>query len=198
MILPTVFQHEFCRLVRFIDAWHFNKVRWPISIDVKVNGFFLPNAINWHSFLHIYRWYFQQLIVGLDYIHRMVSFPFPVRPLASCAEHNFSLQTSFLIILGFGRYVNIGDLHPERYSNFRPLGFYICDVKGIVHRDVKLENMLIDKSPKPILKLCDFGFSKHIHFQSKPGSRVGTAAYLAPEIIMSSVGNTYDGQVPVK
>ena len=68
-------------------------------------------------------------------------------------------------------------------------------MKDIVHRDIKLENMLIDKSPKPILKLCDFGFSKHKRFQSRPASKVGTPAYLAPEVIMNSTGDTYDGQV---
>ena len=48
------------------------------------------------------RWFFQQLIVGLDYCHRM----------------------------------------------------------GVVNRDIKLENTLLDGSPAPRLKICDFGYSK--------------------------------------
>ena len=32
--------------------------------------------------------------------------------------------------------------------------------QGIVNRDIKLENTLLDKSPMPLLKLCDFGYSK--------------------------------------
>lgn len=83
------------------------------------------------------RWFFQQLIVGVDYLHRM----------------------------------------------------------GVASRDIKLENTLLDGSPRPLLKICDFGYSKHEKFQSAPGSRVGTPAYLAPEVIMTTKGQTYDGKV---
>ncbi|GAX81597.1 hypothetical protein CEUSTIGMA_g9025.t1 [Chlamydomonas eustigma] len=82
------------------------------------------------------RWFFQQLIVGLDYCHRM----------------------------------------------------------GVVNRDIKLENTLLDTSPRPLVKLCDFGYSKHEKYQSAPGSRVGTPAYLAPEVILTTKGKTYDGK----
>jgi serine/threonine-protein kinase SRK2 len=83
------------------------------------------------------RWFFQQLIVGVDYVHRM----------------------------------------------------------GVANRDIKLENTLLDGSPRPLLKICDFGYSKHEKFQSAPGSRVGTPAYLAPEVIMTTKGQTYDGKI---
>ena len=33
-------------------------------------------------------------------------------------------------------------------------------VKQICHRDLKLENTLLDGSPAPRLKICDFGYSK--------------------------------------
>jgi len=52
------------------------------------------------------RWFFQQLIVGLDYCHRM----------------------------------------------------------SVVNRDIKLENTLLDSSPRPLVKICDFGYSK-VHEQ---------------------------------
>lgn len=83
------------------------------------------------------RWFFQQLIVATDYIHRM----------------------------------------------------------GVANRDIKLENTLLDGSPRPLIKICDFGYSKHEKYQSAPGSRVGTPAYLAPEVIMTTKGKTYDGKV---
>lgn len=66
---------------------------------------------------------------------------------------------------------------------------------GVASRDIKLENTLLDGSPRPLLKICDFGYSKHEKFQSAPGSRVGTPAYLAPEVIMTTKGQTYDGKV---
>lgn len=66
--------------------------------------------------------------------------------------------------------------------------------KGVVNRDIKLENTLLDSSPKPLIKLCDFGYSKDERFQSAPGSRVGTPAYLAPEVILTTKGQTYNGK----
>jgi len=35
---------------------------------------------------------------------------------------------------------------------------------------------------------------QHEFFQSAPGSRVGTPAYLAPEIILTTKGRTYDAK----
>ena len=67
--------------------------------------------------------------------------------------------------------------------------------QGVVNRDIKLENTLLDSSPRPLVKICDFGYSKHEKFQSAPGSRVGTPAYLAPEVINTTHGGKYDGKV---
>ena len=59
--------------------------------------------------------------------------------------------------------------------------------KGVVHRDLKLENILVDD--KLNLKVADFGFAtfKKIH-QLK--SYKGTKTYMAPEI---KEQKTYDG-----
>jgi hypothetical protein len=65
------------------------------------------------------RWFFQQLVIALDYCHRM----------------------------------------------------------GVVSRDIKLENTLLDDSRRPLLKICDFGYSKHMEKDSVPKSRVGTPGY---------------------
>jgi len=83
------------------------------------------------------RWFFQQLIVAIDYCHRM----------------------------------------------------------GVANRDIKLENTLLDGSVRPLLKICDFGYSKNEKYQSAPGSRVGTPAYLAPEVILTTSGKKYDGKI---
>lgn len=37
--------------------------------------------------------------------------------------------------------------------------------------------------------------SQHENFQSAPGSRVGTPAYLAPEVILTTKGKTYNAKV---
>ena len=35
-------------------------------------------------------------------------------------------------------------------------------LQGVANRDIKLENTLLDGSPRPLLKICDFGYSKVI------------------------------------
>lgn len=78
------------------------------------------------------RWFFQQLIIGLDYCHKM----------------------------------------------------------GVVNRDIKLENTLLDGGRRALLKICDFGYSKNDK-DSLPKSKVGTPGYTAPEILTNS--RHYDG-----
>jgi serine/threonine-protein kinase SRK2 len=70
-----------------------------------------------------------------------------------------------------------------------------CHAMGVASRDVKLENTLLDgDADRPLIKLCDFGYSKHDRFQSAPDSRVGTPAYLAPEIVLSTGDRPYDAK----
>ncbi|CAK9170845.1 unnamed protein product [Ilex paraguariensis] len=44
-------------------------------------------------------------------------------------------------------------------------GVSYCHSIGICHRDLKLENTLLDGSSAPRLKICDFGYSKAITFE---------------------------------
>jgi serine/threonine protein kinase len=57
-------------------------------------------------------------------------------------------------------------------------------LQGVCHRDLKLENTLLDGSPAPRVKICDFGYSKSV-LDSQPKSTVGTPAYIAPEVCCS-------------
>lgn len=64
---------------------------------------------------------------------------------------------------------------------------------GIAHRDIKLGNLLLDdRFAVPILKICDFGYSKALAPHSAPKTRVGTAAYCAPEVAASAGDRPYD------
>ncbi|MCX5264993.1 serine/threonine-protein kinase [Streptomyces sp. NBC_00199] len=64
---------------------------------------------------------------------------------------------------------------------------------GVVHRDVKPSNILLDTSGRPYL--TDFGISRLVDATTRTvaGTLVGTAAYLAPEQVLGqSVGRPAD------
>nr|AAW49219.1 protein kinase 1 [Aegilops tauschii] len=71
-------------------------------------------------------------------------------------------------------------------------GVSYCHSMQICHRDLKLENTLLDGSEAPRLKICDFGYSKSSVLHSQPKSTVGTPAYIAPEVLSR---REYDGKV---
>jgi len=89
---------------------------------------------------------------------------------------------------------------------------HFCHKKGVSHRDLKPDNILINKKKK--VKLIDFGFGiKQISKRTKHFSFVGTLTYMAPEVIkkeeclpqptdMWSLGiilvKLYTGKVPYK
>jgi serine/threonine-protein kinase SRK2 len=76
-------------------------------------------------------------------------------------------------------------------------GVFYCHKMEVAHRDLKLENALLDveisnsENRAPRLKICDFGYSKSTLLHSQPKSTVGTPAYIAPEVLKR---RHYDGQ----
>ncbi|KAE8709781.1 CBL-interacting serine/threonine-protein kinase 10 [Hibiscus syriacus] len=66
-----------------------------------------------------------------------------------------------------------------------------CHSRGVYHRDLKLENILLDENG--ILKVSDFGLSALAECKHKDGllhTACGTPAYVAPEVLN---GKGYDG-----
>ena len=65
-----------------------------------------------------------------------------------------------------------------------------CHHKGIAHRDIKLDNLLlVEKDCDKTVKLADFGFAKKCKMNNCLHTMLGTPNYMAPEIFR---GVAYD------
>ncbi|CAI2364178.1 unnamed protein product [Moneuplotes crassus] len=62
------------------------------------------------------------------------------------------------------------------------LALYCIHQKNIVHRDIKLDNILLDHHGN--VKIGDFGVSKLVRPGEKMTEQCGTPAYIAPEILL--------------
>lgn len=67
-------------------------------------------------------------------------------------------------------------------------GIQYIHSNNIVHRDIKLDNILIDINNT--IKICDFGVAKQVKKGEILTEQCGTPAYIAPEILKS---NGYEG-----
>ncbi|XP_031736973.1 serine/threonine-protein kinase SRK2I isoform X3 [Cucumis sativus] len=120
------------------------------------------------------RFFFQQLISGVSYCHAMVL------ELLYASSILIFFFCKILSLKGSGKFV------------FFYFFYLLLLVKQVCHRDLKLENTLLDGSPAPRLKICDFGYSKSSVLHSQPKSTVGTPAYIAPEVLLRQ---EYDGKI---
>jgi serine/threonine protein kinase len=87
--------------------------------------------------------------------------------------------------------VDVGGLpEPRARALFRQilLGMAYCHKRKLVHRDIKLENLLLT-ADKTTVKIADFGLAKNVS-QVAAKTVIGTAKYVAPEML---AGAEYDG-----
>jgi len=112
----------------------------------------------------------------------------------------FENETAIYLVM---EYVDKGDLYMLLKSQkkgrltelqTKPLFFQILrgldyiHTQGILHRDIKLDNILLDQGLN--LKICDFGISRTIIPAHRMTEQSGTPAFMAPEIIS---GGGYEG-----
>jgi len=113
--------------------------------------------------------------------------------LAKLYEAFESHKQVFLIM----EYINGGSLHG--YLKGKPnrqmaeieakflwqqvvFGIHYLHQRNVTHRDIKLENILLDET-RTRVKLIDFGFSTCIPHEKKVKIFCGTPSYMAPEIV---------------
>ncbi|XP_046965323.1 cGMP-dependent protein kinase, isozyme 1-like [Vanessa cardui] len=76
---------------------------------------------------------------------------------------------------------------PENISRFMAAcvveAFQYLHSKDIIYRDLKPENLMLDK--RGYIKLVDFGFAKRLTTNSKTWTFAGTPEYVAPEIVLN-------------
>ncbi|ONL98354.1 CDPK-related kinase 1 [Zea mays] len=68
-----------------------------------------------------------------------------------------------------------------------------CHLQGVVHRDLKPENFLfMSKDENSALKVIDFGLSDFVKPDDRLNDIVGSAYYVAPEVLHRSYGTEAD------
>ncbi|XP_042002535.1 CDPK-related kinase 1-like [Salvia splendens] len=68
-----------------------------------------------------------------------------------------------------------------------------CHLQGVVHRDLKPENFLfVSKDERSSLKAIDFGLSDYVKPDERLNDIVGSAYYVAPEVLHRSYGTEAD------
>lgn len=62
---------------------------------------------------------------------------------------------------------------------------------NIIHRDLKLGNLLLTEDME--LKVCDFGLAAEVIFEGEKRRTIcGTPNYIAPEVLSSKIGHSYE------
>lgn len=68
----------------------------------------------------------------------------------------------------------------------------ICESNGVIHRDIKTDNIFIDKNGN--FKLGDFGVARQLERTRSTMSRKGTYSYMAPEVV---INGKYDNRADI-
>ncbi|KAG2212580.1 hypothetical protein INT47_000556, partial [Mucor saturninus] len=79
------------------------------------------------------------------------------------------------------RHTRFSESHTRAWFKQLLSAIHYCHSLGIIHRDLKLENILLDAHGN--LKICDFGFARQTDKNQFLNTFCGSLAYSAPEVI---------------
>lgn len=83
----------------------------------------------------------------------------------------------------------IGEIHTKRVAKQLSAALEHLHQRDLVHRDVKLDNILIFKSDFSRIKLCDFGETRKLY--SVVRRRNEWLPYSPPEVLKLSMDSSY-------
>lgn len=72
-----------------------------------------------------------------------------------------------------------------------------CHQHNLIHRDLKLENVLLVNSEQKKIKIIDFGIAGAISFFTQEDLDTGSLAYMAPECFINNKDYKVDGRIDV-
>ena len=120
----------------------------------------------------------------------------------------YSTENSYFIISEYCKYGELYDQINNEFSEtqiaviFRQIlsGIVYLHSNNIIHRDLKLENILINDIEKSIttnedlflVKIIDFGTAKIFDKNKIPKAVVGSIYYIAPEVLLKKYGKECD------
>ena len=116
-----------------------------------------------------------------------IDFPFIVKFLGCSQDvHNVHLILEYVVGGEFFTHLRTSGRFPEDTARFYAaevvVSFEYLHSRNIIYRDLKPENLLIDRNGH--LKITDFGFAKEV-LEHRTYTLCGTPDYLAPEIILN-------------
>lgn len=176
-------------LIRTLGTGQFGRVMFVRHLKSKNKQFYAMKILERQKVVSMMQ---TEHVIYEKKVLQSIDFPFLVNYRYHFKD-NASLYFVLEFIPGGEMFTNLQSVgkYPEIQARFYAaqvvLSFEYLHYLGIVYRDLKPENLLIDG--KGYLKITDFGFAKRID-DKKTITMCGTPEYLAPEVI-KNVGYSY-------
>ena len=77
----------------------------------------------------------------------------------------------------------LGEIEARSIMKQLVLGIENCHDQGVIHRDLKLENVLFETKGRTKIKIVDFGIAGMCKPDMHEKNDAGTLKYMAPEVL---------------